>query len=575
MKRTRIAISTSLLALLILATLAGFLLVGCATSITPVATPIPTIPPPTALPPPSPTPVPTATPTPLPAILNQALRRYDAPNGAFSLQVPTDWPDQEIAGGVLFTAPEHNIRLTALFQPIPVTTDPVAALSGIITNTLTEAQNLNPAAFAFLRDEKNAEGHRVIEFVGQIEPDQPLAHVVAELWNESSAVVGLSLAADDTQWQDVAPIGPVIFATYTLNDISQVRQNLGLVYVHPTDLFTVTIPYGWGIVSEEDDTVLFGDVNGYAQYMVTTTVYDHRPTLPELVTALNDALGDLPQQAEYVELANEDISRFEHMIRFESLSEDGFYRTELRAFSAGNLLYTTSFSAPPHDWDLYMPDYELMRSSLHPQTPPPPSEEEQDANSIAGIFADDVTFYRAGGGALWVSAPIHNNRTRNLSHITAAVKLYDANKQLIGAESWQMQQRILAAGHTTYLTQRITPDVLALDGVDFVQIEIVNAKDTTQEAPPAWGYDGGEAKVDNKQNVILNIHMRNASNDTRKRIYVIALLYGSQGEPVFARAETRTLPYAVPPGESVDLKITVWGPLPDVASFDVVGEVPR
>lgn len=555
------------LLLILLLILLG-LLVSCTTSITPEVTPTPA-PPPTA------TPIPTATPTPLPAILAEPLRRYDAPNGAFSMQVPLSWQDEEIAGGVLFYNDEHSIRLTAHFQPIPLTTDPQVAISSIITTTLSEAQSLTPLEFQMLRDETDNAGHRLVEFEGQLEPEQGVAHVKADLWAESSAVVGLSLAADASYWPEVAPIWPVLLDAYTLNDISQIRENLGLVYVHPTGMFSVTIPYGWGIVSEDDDTVLFGDISGYAQYMVTTTAYDHRPTHQELVEALDDALGDLPQQEEYLELANEDVSRFEHMMSFETLSEDGFYRTELRAFSAGNILYTTSFNAPPHDWELYMPAYELMRTSLHPQTPPPPSEAEQDANPVAGIFADDVMFYRAGGGALWVSAPIRNNRTRNLSNVTAAIKLYDTAGEMIGAESWQMKQRILAAGRITYLTQRITPDVLDLDHVASVLIEIIDAEDTDKPAPQPWGYDGGEARLDKKRNVVLNVSMRNASNDIRKRIYVVALIYDSRGEPIFAKAETKNLPYAVPPGESVDLKITVWGPLNEVASFDVVGEVPK
>lgn len=554
--------------LLILLLLLLGLLVSCTTSITPEVTPTPT-PSPTA------TLVPTATPTPLPAILTEPLRRYDAPNGAFSLQVPLSWQDEEIAGGVLFRSDEHDIRLTAHFQPIPVTSDPVAAVSSIITTTLGESQSLDPLEFKVLRDESSEGGHRLIEFEGQLEPEQAIAHVIAEVWAESSAVVGLSLAADASDWPDVAPIWPLLLDAYTLNDISEIRENLGLVYVHPTGMFSVTIPYGWGIIAEDNNTVLFGDISGYAQYMVTTTEYDHRPTHQELVEALNNALGDLPEQEEFSELADEVVSRFEHLVRFETLSDDGFYRTELRAFSGGNILYTTSFNAPPHDWDLYMPAYELMRTSLRPQTPPPPSEEEQDADPTAGIFATDIMFYRAGGGALWVSAPIRNNRTHNLSNITAAIKLYDANGDLIGAESWQLRQRILAAGRTTYLTQRITPDVLNIDRVASALIEIVDAKDTDRAAPQPWGYDGGEARLDKKQNVVLNIRMRNASNDIRKRIYVVALIYDTQGQPIFAKAETRTLPYAVPPGESVDLEITVWGPLSEVASFDVIGEVPK
>ena len=537
--------------------------------------PTPTSPPATS----TATTVPTATPTPLPPILRQSLTIYEAPHGAFSLQVPASWQVSDIPGGIRFRQSDDSpTSITVQFQPLPATVDADAYLSSVISTTDAAVQLNDANTFQLLDDETLLDGHRRLELIGQIDPEAPLAHLLAEFWVDSKILLGFSLTAPASDWPEVEPLWPLVQQSFVTGDLSTAATAapLGLLYIHPSQTFTMTVPAGWGIVEEDDQGVLLGDLAGFAQYAVDAMAFDHTPTAKELDDAITGLLGTLPEQLGYEELDRQSPTSRERLLQFQVLSpEEGLYRTELRAVANGNLLLTTSFSAPPHDWELYEPSYDLMRGTLQIRPAPTPDEATQDADPLAGLIVGDVRFYRAGGGALWVSAPIYNYRTRNLADLTAAVQLFDNDGQLVGAESWRLPQRIVPAGGTTYLTQRITPDVAPLDGVVSAAIKLVDATDTDKPAPIAWAYERGSAERDQDGNVVLKVSLGNPSDEVRRYIYVVGIVYDADGNLIFAKGETQTLPYATPSGQDVDLKIVIWGPLPDLASFDVVGEVPQ
>lgn len=525
---------------------------------------------------PTPTPISTATPTPIPAIMLTPPVSYTAPNNAFSLEVPAGWRMTELGSSLQFQKGEFDpTRIVTYFEPVPVTQDPDEFVSRIMTDTFTVVQSNDEGDFLLVTNEKTPEGHHRVEYLGKLEPDQPLARVRGELWLESGMVVGVSLSAPADEWDQVEPYWPLLLKSYKLLDLEQARDNLQLEYIHPSGKFTVTVPVNWNVVSEDEGEVLFSDYDNYAQFYVSVTELDHRPQPKELAEALTAALGDLPEQEGYEELAAEAISPLEHMIRFESLTDDdGFYRTELRAFGGGKLLYVTSFSAPPYDWDLFAPAYEKMLGSIQQQSGMPPDEVTQDADLTAGIVAGTPMFYIGNDGNLWVSASIYNNRTRNVGKMTLVTNLYDANGEFLGAESQLFPQRVIGAGETTYMTQKLSPKVTPIEDVASVVVDVFDARDTTEGPYQPWGYEGGTATIDDEGNIKLVVNMRNASNDNRRSIYLITLLYDSEGDLVFAYADAGRLRRRVSPGKTIELKYTVPGPISELASFDVIGEVP-
>jgi len=525
---------------------------------------------------PTPTPVPTATPTPLPAILRVPLMEYVAPNDAFKIQVPELWAASQVPGGVRFEDVEGDVAAIAYFQPLPVTVDGAAYVTGVVSATLAAVELNDAAEFRVLQDEVTDEGRRRVEFEGRLEPDKPPSHVLAELWSEGGALLGLSLEAPRESWEQYEPLWPLLLQSYAPRPVAETLAGMAEAYVHSSGYFTVTVPVGWGVLAEEEDGALFGDESGLAQFAITAAEFDRLPQNNEVAEALASMLGDLPEQAGYEELAREELSPNGFMVRFEALTEtDGFARTELRAFAVGNVLFTTSFSASPQDWELFEPAYEMLLGSLETQAPPL-DEATLAENPVAGIQVGEVMFYRARGGAVWVSAAIHNRRPRNIGELTAAVQLFDEEDNLIAAESWLMEQRILPAGGVTYLTMRIAKDVAPrLDKVSYAGVQVVYARETKKKAPRSWSYVGGKAKVNENGDVVLDFTLRNAGKQVRRRVYAVALLYDSEGKLVFARAETKILPYATPPGAEVDLRLIVWGPFSDLATFDVIGEVPK
>ncbi len=570
--RNRIFVATTLFLVLLLS--------ACATVVSsPSPVPSTTISPSAIPPPPADTTFPTQTPTPLPEVLTVDLASYLSPDSAFSIKVPASWKPTDIGGGIRFQETEFSpTSVTAHFLLLPVTADAGAYVSDIISQTYSIVQYNNADNFLELGDELMPNGHRQIEFLGQLDPANPMAHVLAELWVESNTLLGLSLTAPADNWAQVLPLWDLLIESYQPKAVDIVRNSFGLNYVHPTGLFTITVPVGWGIVEEypEEGEVLLSDISGYAQFSVSANEMTRRPTPSDLATALNDLMGDVTEQEGYEELRNEEPSVYERIHQFEILTaDDGFYRTELRAMSDGNRLVTTSFNAPPHDWEVFAPAYELMLSSLQLALDAPPDEATQDADPVAGIKVGEPMSYLARGGRLWVSAPIINNRTRTLNDLTAAVELYDENDTLLAAESWRLGQKRVGAGATTYLTLDIGSDVAPIKKASYVLVNIVDAKDTAKDALRLWGYEGGSANINDAGDAVLKVTMRNATNSIQKRIYIVALLYDENGDLSFAKAAPRRLPHAVPPGETVNLKITIAGPHSGLTGFDIIGEVPK
>lgn len=537
--------------------------------------PTPTLEPPA----PSPTtaPEPTAAPTPEPAILSIDLEGFEAPNGGFSLQAPAGWSSEPVGGGVKFVAGESDpTSIIAYFQPLLAVDHPAFYLSNVISQTMMVVQSNDQAAFALLADETLQNGHQKFEFIGQLDPEQPLAHLVSELWVESGTLVGLSLSGSTAEWPEIEPLWPLLLQSYQLGDVRNAGAGVGLSYIHPSGQFSVTVPVGWGIMDEDGDTVFFGDSIGIAQVALSATELDHALSPKDLDDAIFTPPVALPEQEGYVELARDAESLYGRMLRFEVLAgEDGFYRTELRALGRGKTLLISSFSAPPHEWDIFVPAYEQLLASLQLPEPKTPDETVQDADPIAGIETGPTLFYKARGGSLWVSAPVYNYRTRNLDDLTAAIQLFDENGGLLAAESWRLEQRIVPAGGTTYVSMRMAPGEWPVEETSYARVEVVGAADSEDETHQPWGYVGGNADINEEGDVKLTMTMRNASNDIRNRIHLVVLLYDAEGELVFVRTETSNLRRQIAPGETVDLELTAWGQIPGVASFDVIGEVPR
>ncbi len=557
--------------------LAALLAVGMAACAAPAPAPAATATPPPLTPSPSlPRP---PSPTPLP------LAAYTAPHGGFSLQAPQGWPAEPIAGGMRFQAPQaladdfgqlSRAVITAYFQPLPADIDPETYLSSVISQTISALQLNDSAAFALDSDFITEEGARHLEMIGRFDPAQPPARLLAEMWVAQGVMVGISLHGPTADWVQIQPLWPLLRQGFVLGDVARARDAAGPDYFHPSGQFALTLPAGWDIAEEMADGALLTEMGHLAQFQITFQEMDHRPTARDLEAAVFGALGDLPEQEGFIELAREEVSAYARLARFESVTaEEGIYRTELQAFANGNHLFSTSFSAPPHFWDTFAPAYELLMASLQLPAPAPPDEATQDADPIAGVMVGPTLFYRARGGSLWVSAPIHNYRTRNLEDLTAAVQLFDAADKLIVAESWRLQQRVLPAGATTYLTMRLTPEDYPLDEASYALVKVVDATDTQQPALAPWGYMGGAAEVNAQGDVAMRLTMRNASNETRNRIYLTALLYDAAGNLSFARAETMNLRRNVGPGERVELEMIIWGPFGGVFGFGAVGEVPQ
>ena len=548
------------------------LLAGCGDLSSFVNTPTPA---PTSTPSPTPTPTSTPTPTPVPAILKAPLQEYQAANDLFSIQIPENWQAFDVGGGVRFQDEQDPyVSLMAFYFPLPRVVDPETFLQEEAARALSRAQLNDPNSLQIIENELGDDGRLTLEAVGRFFADQPLQHLRTEAWVENNVLLGLSLMSPEEKWPEISPIWPVVSQSY------QVLQPdpdaiVGMAYVHPGGLFTVTVPLYWGVSYEDYDGVLLEDMQGLAQFGVSVEELDHYPAPKELDGALAGMLGDAPQTPGYIELEKITDQPNLRMIRFEVPSdEDGIYRTELRVFSDRNLLITTSFSAPPHDWDFFAPDYKLLLESIETRGDAPPDEQTQDEDPLAGIEVGVPMFYLDRNGHLQVSAPIRNFRTRNVTRLTASVKLYDKDGEFLAAESWRMLQQILGQGATTYLYLALPPQTTDLKKVASVKIQLIDAKDVNRKPYPAWHYQSGQADITNKGDVVIRASMRNAGNKVQKYIFVAALIYDEHGNLIFAKTERMRLRYATPPGQEADVKIVIPGPFKDLATFDVIGERP-
>ena len=503
------------------------------------------------------------------------LKTYQAPNDLFSVQVPEKWQAFEDGGGVRFQDEQDPyISLTAFYYPLPHGVDPQTFLREEAKRAISRAQLNDPANLQVIENDVSDDGHLRIEAIGKFWASLPPQHLLTEAWIENNVLLGLSLMSPEDKWHDIGPIWPVALQSY------QVRKPdpnavMGKVYVHPGGLFTITVPLYWGISFEDYDGVILQDMQGLAQFGVSVEELDHYPTPTEMDAALNDMLGDTPQAAGYLELERVTNKPNLRLVRFEVPSDgDGIYRTELRIYSDRNLLITTSFSVPPHDWELFTPDYELLLNSIETRGDAPPDEVTQNQDTLAGIEVGVPMFYLDRHGALQVSAPIRNFRTRNITHLSASIKLYDKDGNFLAAESWRMLQEVLGQGKTTYLYLALPPVTTDLKKVAGVKIQLISSKDTKKSPFPSWGYQDGSADINSKGDVVINATLRNRGKRVQKYIFVAALIYDEQGNLIFVKTERKRLPYATPSGQEVDIRITIPGPLKDISNFDVIGERP-
>ncbi len=525
---------------------------------------------------PSPTPTSTPTATPVPAILQAPVQEYRAAKDLFSVEVPEGWQAFEDGGGVRFQDPaDPYVSLTAFYFPLPRGTDPRSFLQEEAQRAISRAQLNDPNSLHVIKNELGDDNRLIIEAVGAFFEDQPPQHLLTETWVENDVLLGLSLMAPEEKWSEIGPLWSKVLASY------QVLQPdpdavTGMAYVHPGGLFTVTVPLYWGINYEDYDGVTLQDMQGLAQFGVSVEELDHYPTPKEMDQALAGMLGDAPKQDGYEELDKIDKQPNLRMVRFElPTDEDGIWRTELRVFSDRNLLITTSFSAPPHDWEFFAPDYKLLLESIKTRGDAPPDEKTQRENPIAGLEVGVPMWYLDRNGNLQVSAPIRNFRTRNVTKVTASVKLYDKDGNFLAAESWRMLQQILGQGKTTYLYLALPPDTTDLKQVADVKVQIIDAQDTQKAPYPSWKYQQGDANVTKKGDIVVEAILRNSGKKVQRYIFVAALLYDEHGNLTFAKTERKRLPYATPRGQEVDIKIVIPGPLGDLASFDVIGEQPQ
>ena len=530
---------------------------------------------PTAPAPGSPTPQATPTPTPIPPILTIPLKTYTAPHELFRLEIPESWEDFKEGGGIRFQDPaDPYVSLTAYYYPLPKSADPDTFLDQEAERALSRARLNDPNSLSLIINNNDENNHRHLEAVGRFFMDQPLQHLRAEIWLDNGVLLGLNLMAPESKWPQVEPIWPLLRQSYQVlqPDPSQIP---GMAYIHPGGLFTLTVPLYWGVLDESYEGVILQDMEGLAQFSVGVQEMDHYPTPQELDDALAHMVGETAQAPGYQILQKIDNQPNLRLIQFEVPTEhDGIYRTEIRVFRDRNLLITTAFGAPSHDWETFAADYRLLLESLKTRGNAPPDEATQDEDPLAGIEVGVVHFYVARNGRLQVSAPIRNFRTRNVTRLTASVIMYDKDGQFLAAESWRMLQQILGKGKTTYLYLAIPKASVNPKKVAKVTIRLIDARDAVKEPYPAWGYQHGNAEVNAQGDVVVRATMRNTGNQTQKYIFLAVLLYDAQGNLLFVRTERQRLPHAVPPGKEVDVKMTIPGPLEAIGTFDVVGERP-
>jgi len=549
-----------------------FFAAGCGASLSFSGTPAPA---PTALPAPTLPPTPTPAPTPVPKILNAPLATYQAANGSFNIQIPENWQAYDDGGGIRFQDVENPyISLTAFYYPLPRGANPQTFLQEEAQRAISRAQLNDPGSLQVLVNKLGEDGRLKMEVSGKFFEDQPQQHLLAETWVTNNVLLGLNLMAPEDEWSEIVPIWPQLRQSYHVQQPNP-EAITGLAYVHPGGLFTLTVPLYWGIDSEDYDGVILGDMQGLAQFGISIEELDHYPTPKELDKTLTNLLGDTPHVEGYLEVEKITNQPNLRMIQFEAPSaEDGIYRTELRVFSDRNLLITTSFSAPPHDWDFFAPDYQVLLHSIETRGDASPDEKTQDKDPLAGIEVGVPMFYLDRNGRLQVSAPIRNFRTRNVTRLSASVKLYDKNGAFMAAESWRMLQKVLGQGKTTYLYLALPTTTANLKKVAAVKIQMIDARDAKATPYPSWNYQTGKADVTSNGDVVIHATLRNAGNKSQKYIFVATLLYDEDGNLTFVKTERQRLRYATPPGQEVDVKLVIPGPFKGLASFDVIGERP-
>jgi hypothetical protein len=534
---------------------------------------------PTVTPPPAQaTPIPpTSTPAPTaePAILSAPLQAYQAADNRFSLEIPEAWQPFDDGGGVRFQDKEDPYTsLTAFYFPLPPATDPLTFLREEGERALARAQLNDPNNLQIITHDIDPDEHLRIEAIGKFFADQPPQHIQVETWVENNVLLGMSLSVPQKKWPEIGPIWPKLRQSYHAPTPDPAAIT-GLAYVHPGGLFTVTVPIYWGINADDYDGVILGDMQGLAQFGVSVEELDHYPTPDELDKALKDLLGDAPLVDGYLELSANNTQSNRRSLQFELPSGDeGIYRTELQVFGDRNLLVTTSFSVPPHDWDFFAPDYKLLLESIQTRGDASPDEAIQDADPLAGIEVGVPQFYLDRQGRMQVAAPIRNFRTRPVTRLSASIKLYDKEGVFLAAESWRMLQQRLGPGNTTWLYLALPATTTDLKQVATVKIQLIDARDAKKMPYPAWVYQTGEAQRNSDGDVIIRATLSNGGKKVQKYIFVTALLYDDQGNILFAKSERQRLRYATPGGNEVDVKITLPGPFSHIASFDILGEQP-
>ncbi len=504
------------------------------------------------------------------------LKSYIAPKKVFQIEVPEKWRAFEVGGGIRFQDDTNPyISLTAFYFPLPRETDAQEFLLSEAERALARARLNDPESLEIIQNEIGQDGHLRLEAIGRFFDDQPLQHMRTDAWIANNVLLGLNLMTPEEAWAQTEPIWPILQQSYQVlqPDPSEVT---GMAYIHAGGLFTVTVPMYWGILEEDYDGVILQDLAGLAQFGVSVQELDHYPTPEEMDAALEAMVGSVSEADGYLELQKITNQPHLRLIQFEvPTDDDGIYRTEIRVMSDRNLLITMLFSAPPQDWDYYAPDYKLLLDTIVLRGDTPPDEKTQDDDPLAGIEVGVVKFYVDRRGRLQVSAPIRNFRSRNVTRLTASILFYDKDGKFLAAESWRMLQQILGQGKTTYLYLSPPKSSVNPKRVASVKIQLIDAKEAKKEPYPAWGYQRGTAQVNDKGDVVIKATMRNAGKKVQKYIFLAVLLYDEQGNLIFAKTERKRLSAPISPGQEVQVKMVIPGPLADIATFDVVGERPR
>jgi len=207
---------------------------------------------------------------------------------------------------------------------------------------------------------------------------------------------------------------------------------------------------------------------------------------------------------------------------------------------------------------------------------PVPTKSAAESPAAGGVDILSHNSYTDHKGRLWVVGELQNNTGSNLSSLTVALHLLDANGNILDTGTISPNTSVIAVGDKIPVGVFWPGDKPILQKVDRYRITVEDFQTTDEPAPPSpWTVSGVKSETTSDGPIILSGQLTNQSNETLQEAEVWGAIYDAKGKILGGGMATMPFSKPIAPGEQASFKLTIAGPLPDADSYSVITMAPR